>query len=153
QQLIKNSHLKLTLRQNVDDIPTEINAIAWRWSEYFPLPRYIDIAYKLKENTWNGEKSLQLELVGVRLAKDAPNIATQKAEFYYKERHYVCSLWEKVGELRIKNQEGNVLVIDLKNNTAISGKSRETAKSVDINTPAFSNLINAAFQSLNSVNN
>ncbi len=153
QQLIKNSHLKLTLRHNLDDIPTEINAIAWRWSDYFPLPRYLDIAYKLKENTWNGEKSLQLELVGVRLAKDAPNIATQKAEFSYKERHYVCSLWEKMGELRIKNQEGNVLVIDLKNHTGISGKSRETAQSVDINTTGFTNLINAAFQALNSVNN
>jgi single-stranded-DNA-specific exonuclease len=43
-----------------------IKAIAWRWGEYFPLPERVDIAYKLKQNDWQGNRTVELELVGVR---------------------------------------------------------------------------------------
>ncbi len=55
-------HLQLTFC----DGTKELRAIAWRWAVYSPLPRIVDIAYKLKENEWQGVKSIQLELVGVR---------------------------------------------------------------------------------------
>lgn len=55
-------HLQLTL----SDGTKELRAIAWRWAVYSPLPRIVDIAYKLKENEWQGVKSIQLELVGIR---------------------------------------------------------------------------------------
>ncbi|MGI0482555.1 single-stranded-DNA-specific exonuclease RecJ [Geminocystis sp. CENA526] len=63
QKLTKTGeHLQLTLIQ--DNV--EFKSIAWRWSEYYPLPPHVDIAYKLKENEWQGNKSIQLEILGAR---------------------------------------------------------------------------------------
>jgi single-stranded-DNA-specific exonuclease len=78
------AHLKLTVSQPVwancdspppslksncdSSVPSSIKAIAWRWGEYCPLPSPIDIAYRLRLNEWNGTKSIELELVGVRVA-------------------------------------------------------------------------------------
>lgn len=66
------AHLKLTLVEDRGTgIEQPIKAIAWRWGECYPLPSPIDIAYRLRLNEWNGEKSVELELVGVRLAQPA----------------------------------------------------------------------------------
>jgi single-stranded-DNA-specific exonuclease len=43
-----------------------IKAIAWRWGEYCPIPYCVDIAYKLKANHWQGNTTVELELVGIR---------------------------------------------------------------------------------------
>jgi single-stranded-DNA-specific exonuclease len=71
QRIVGQSHLKVTLSQDIktqDGGGTVFTAIAWRWAEYFPLPARIDVAYRLRENTWNGKTALELELMGVRLA-------------------------------------------------------------------------------------
>ncbi|MEM0980850.1 MAG: single-stranded-DNA-specific exonuclease RecJ, partial [Cyanobacteria bacterium P01_H01_bin.58] len=79
------SHLKLSVANAEGD--DAIEAIAWRWGDYCPLPNRIDIAYKLKLNEWQGNTKLQLELVGVRpptpmqpspvkQSRSAPAIAT-----------------------------------------------------------------------------
>jgi single-stranded-DNA-specific exonuclease len=57
-------HLQATLAHH----NISLKAIAWRWHQYFPLPPIVDIAYQLKENEWQGEKSIQLELIGIRQA-------------------------------------------------------------------------------------
>ena len=57
------AHLKLKV---ADDAGHQLEAIAWRWGSYCPLPDRLDIAYKLKLNEWRGNTTLQLELVGVR---------------------------------------------------------------------------------------
>ncbi|MGB3203183.1 MAG: single-stranded-DNA-specific exonuclease RecJ [Nodosilinea sp.] len=59
-------HLKLLLGDAGGDVT--IKAIAWRWGEYYPLPDRLDVAYKLKQNEWQGTTSVELELVGVRPA-------------------------------------------------------------------------------------
>lgn len=66
-----SDHLKLTLAQSDSDSgeKTVIKAIAWRWGMYHPLPRDIDIAYKIRLNEWKGRRSVEIELVGVRPAK------------------------------------------------------------------------------------
>ena len=64
QKTVGKGHLKLELAQG--DSETSIGAIAWRWGEYFPLPSPLDLAYKLGENEWQGQVSLQLEVVGAR---------------------------------------------------------------------------------------
>jgi len=46
----------------------ELEAVAWRWASYLPLPETVDIAYKLQENIYQGKRSLQLSLEGVRPA-------------------------------------------------------------------------------------
>ncbi|MDB9528044.1 single-stranded-DNA-specific exonuclease RecJ [Oscillatoria sp. CS-180] len=57
------AHLKLKVAEDEGDA---VEAIAWRWGRYCPLPGRLDIAYKLKLNEWQGNTSIQLELVGVR---------------------------------------------------------------------------------------
>jgi len=61
-------HLKLTLSQGWDQ-RASIKAIAWNWGQYYPLPEQVDVAYRLRENQWNGETSLELELVGIQPAQ------------------------------------------------------------------------------------
>lgn len=64
-----NAHLKLTVAHSVGEgEPAVIKAIAWRWGEYYPLPRVLDIAYKLRLNEWKGQQNVELEVVGVRPA-------------------------------------------------------------------------------------
>ncbi|MGK7904484.1 MAG: single-stranded-DNA-specific exonuclease RecJ [Hormoscilla sp.] len=71
QKIVNKGHLKLTLGQQIG-METKIReAIAWRWGEYFPLPARVDIAYKLRENNYNGDRSVELELIGVRLPDDS----------------------------------------------------------------------------------
>ncbi|HEY9888348.1 MAG TPA: single-stranded-DNA-specific exonuclease RecJ, partial [Candidatus Obscuribacterales bacterium] len=57
------AHLKLVVAAEGE---AGMEAIAWRWGGYCPLPDRLDIAYKLKLNEWQGNRTLQLELVGVR---------------------------------------------------------------------------------------
>jgi len=64
------AHLKLTI---ADERGTSFEAIAWRWGDYCPLPHRLDIAYKLKLNEWQGNTSIQLELVGVRPPTEIPS--------------------------------------------------------------------------------
>ena len=59
------AHLKLAVAEENGET---LEAIAWRWGSYCPLPNRVDIAYKLKLNEWQGKITLQLELIGVRPA-------------------------------------------------------------------------------------
>jgi single-stranded-DNA-specific exonuclease RecJ len=69
-------HLKLVLGEAKGK--ATIKAIAWRWGEYYPLPDRLDVAYKLKQNEWQGTTTVELELVGVRSAESStPGQATQ----------------------------------------------------------------------------
>jgi single-stranded-DNA-specific exonuclease len=62
QSVVGKNHIKMI----VGDGSSTKRAIAWRWAEYCPLPTPLDIAYKLRKNTWNGEENIELEIVGVR---------------------------------------------------------------------------------------
>ncbi|MBW4543891.1 MAG: single-stranded-DNA-specific exonuclease RecJ [Symplocastrum torsivum CPER-KK1] len=148
QKIVGKGHLKLTLSQ--DNQPTKITAVAWRWGEYFPLPSRVDIAYKLKENTWNGNTNIELELVGIRLPTSVltPTVPPKKAEFYHNERHYTCSLYESLSELRIRNAEGKVLAIQKGQRIGLLGARREDAKEVDVTKPHYYQLIKAATHAL-----
>ncbi|HEY9847316.1 MAG TPA: DHHA1 domain-containing protein, partial [Candidatus Caenarcaniphilales bacterium] len=65
----ERSHLKLTLSQHSPQSQTKtIKAIAWHWGQYYPLPHQVDVAYRLRKNSWQGKTNLELELVGIRLA-------------------------------------------------------------------------------------
>ena len=150
QQIIGKGHIKITL--STDGI-TKIKAIAWRWRDYYPLPPRIDIAYKLRENTWNGNTAIELELVGVRVA--IPQVcfsplAPHSAKFDYKQRHYTCGFFptNSLLELRIKNDVGKVLAIQSGQNTGLVGTRRENATSVDLSQPKIYNLVCAALKAL-----
>ncbi|MGB3512376.1 MAG: DHH family phosphoesterase [Microcoleaceae cyanobacterium] len=148
QKIVGKGHIKLTLIQG-----EIIQAIAWRWGDYFPLPSVVDIAYQLRENTWNGQTNLQLELVGIRLPIEiSTNQATspKKAEFSYSSRPYTCSISQvgDVQELRIRNSRGEVLAIQQGKKIGLLGKSRKDAKQVDVSESRFYHLIKAAMNAL-----
>ncbi len=158
QKIVGKDHIKLTLSQDyrsdnqITALPT-VEAIAWRWGDYFPLPTQLDIAYKLATNDWQGQTSLQLEILGVRLPEVNTVITRKKqkvAEFYYQDRQYSCSLSHNGSqpELRIRNTEGKVLAIQPGQNTGLLGKNRQSAKIVDISEPFYYHLIRAACHAL-----
>ena len=155
-------HIKLTVTQEKDlssevsnSTPVQMKAIAWRWREYFPLPPRIDIAYRLRENTWNGNTNIELELIGVRLPNQ-PQIlfplirTTAIIPFEYKQRRYTCGVFpiDNSLELRIKNTEGKVLAIESGNFTGLLGNSRKDATQIDIFQPHYYDLVRAAIQAL-----
>lgn len=155
QQIVGKGHIKLTLSQDIGTQPSKIKAIAWRWRDKFPLPPRVDIAYRLRENIFNGNTTIELELLGVRLPTQShlflPSpTAPLKAVFDYKQRHYICGLFPKASlqELRIKNPEGKVLAIELGQTTGLLGSKREDATKVDLSTPYFYNLVQAALSAL-----
>jgi single-stranded-DNA-specific exonuclease len=65
----ESQHLRLTLGQRTHpDLPLQqFRAIAWQWGRYFPLPAKLEIAYRLRDNTWRDQTNLELELLGARL--------------------------------------------------------------------------------------
>jgi single-stranded-DNA-specific exonuclease len=162
QQIVGKGHIKLTLTQTHGfklgmhgDAPVQIKAIAWRWREYFPLPPRVDIAYRLRENTWNGNNTIELELVGARLSTQSHFFFPYptnplKTVFEYKQRRYTCGFFktDSAPELRIKNSEGIVLVIEPGKTIGLLGSKREDAKQVDLSQPHFYNLIQAALNAL-----
>jgi single-stranded-DNA-specific exonuclease len=153
QRLIGKGHLRLTLtEEDADSLkrPTRLlQAIAWRWGTYYPLPTQVDIAYRLRLNEWQGEVSIQLELVGVRSA--SKTATGQAQEFYYDDRRYTCTLiqTQTSPELRIRNDVGKLLVVQQGQRTALLGTSYRDAKSVDVCQAPYYQIIKAAVQTLN----
>ncbi|MEG4851354.1 DHH family phosphoesterase [Microcoleus sp. B5-D4] len=148
----KGGHVKLTATQD-GNVSASVKAIAWRWGEYFPLPRRVDIAYRLRENSFNGKTSVELELLGVRLPANAATSRLPrfgKVEFDYCDRTYSCSLSPagSIEELRIRNSQGQVLAVAPGQNIGLLGNSRKDAREVDVSLPFFENLIQTAKHAL-----
>jgi single-stranded-DNA-specific exonuclease len=109
EQRITNSgnHLQLVL----NDRSNTLKGIAWFWSHYFPLPPLIDLAYQLKENEWNGEKTIQLEVIGAR--KFQSKLTQNEKIFNYQGREYICFFVKSSNQLKIKNDRGKELQVIL----------------------------------------
>ncbi|BAY16847.1 single-stranded-DNA-specific exonuclease RecJ [Anabaenopsis circularis NIES-21] len=160
QQIVGKGHIKVTLAQTINDQQYIIKAIAWRWRDYFPLPQRVDVAYKLRENTFNGNTKIELELLGVRLTTVATQIFytalpnSLRTTFEYKQRQYTCGIYQNnsLPELRIKNPEGKILVMHPERIIGLLGTSRENAMEVDISQPQYDSIIQAALQALSYIN-
>ncbi|WP_315788114.1 single-stranded-DNA-specific exonuclease RecJ [Fischerella sp. JS2] len=155
QQTVGKGHIKLTVAQTLDQQQFKIKAIAWRWRDYFPLPQRIDIAYKLRENHFDGNTTIELELVGARLASQSHSPftffpATSKAAFEYNQRQYTCGIYQNgsLAELRIKNPDGKVLAIGQGQTVGLLGNNRQDAKEVDISQSHYDGIIQAALRAL-----
>ena len=149
------AHLKLVLQE--ENCAAEIKAIAWRWGEYCPLPKKLDIAYKLQENHWQGMSNIELEIIGVRVSREIRKMGktrdveglnisdkVKKAKFNYKGKTYACSLWQSLNELRIKNPQGKVLAVTKGDRIGLLGTTRDNAQSVDVTQPHYYQLIKTA---------
>lgn len=157
QQTVGKGHIKLTVAQTIDQQQFKIKAIAWRWRDYFPLPQRIDIAYKLRENHFDGNTTIELELVGARLPSQSYSPftffpAASKAAFEYNQRQYTCGIYQNgcLPELRIKNPDGKVLAIGQGQTVGLLGNNRQDAKEVDISQSQYDGIIQAALRALGS---
>ncbi|MHC5856051.1 single-stranded-DNA-specific exonuclease RecJ [Nostoc sp.] len=155
QKIVGKGHIKLTIAQTIDNQEYKIKAIAWRWGDYFRLPPRVDVAYKLRENYFNGNTTIELELIGVRLPIQlqqffaSPPIQSS-TNFEYNQRQYTCGFYKNgiEAELRIKNSEGKVLAMQPGHIIGLLGTNRQNAKEVDISQPQYDNIIQAALQAL-----
>jgi single-stranded-DNA-specific exonuclease len=154
QQIVGKNHLKLTLVE--DDSAVEFKAIAWRWGEYFPLPNRLDFAYKLKENHWNGNANLELEIVGVRLpeseiiTKEVSPLQSVSTEFYFNGRIYTCSLLNSSTELKIINDRGKALLVGKGKKVGVLGINTDNSQGVDVTKPPYYQLVKAALKAINN---
>lgn len=97
QRQLRGGHLQLSLEQN----GARQRAVAWRWGGEGPVPDRIDVAFRLRCDSWQGQERLQLELVGLR-PSGSGEVMLQR-----QHRLYRC---RRVGEgLTIRNQEGREL--------------------------------------------
>ncbi|WP_026104204.1 single-stranded-DNA-specific exonuclease RecJ [Anabaena sp. PCC 7108] len=159
QKIVGKGHIKLTVAQTIDDQQYKIKAIAWRWGDYFPLPARVDVAYKLRENDFNGNTTIEMELIGVRLPSQfsiffTPPTTKLRANFEYKQRQYTCGIYKNdIGsELRVKNSEGKVLVMQPGDNIGLLGINRQDAQKVNLFLPQYDGIIQAAVQALSVLN-
>jgi single-stranded-DNA-specific exonuclease len=111
QKIVGKGHLKFTV--DTPEFPKGLKAIAWRFGDYFPLPKYLDIAYKLKENNWKDSRSIELEVISIRLPSSEPTY-----KFNYQERDYTCSISSDRSRLTIVNSQSNTLVVNKGEKTA-----------------------------------
>jgi single-stranded-DNA-specific exonuclease len=140
QKIVGKGHLKFTV--DTPEFPKGIKAIAWRFGDYFPLPRYLDIAYKLKENNWKDTRAIELEVISVRLP-----VAAQTCKFNYQERDYDCSMSPDKARLTIVNSQGQALVVNKGQKVAELFGAR-AVESIDITKPYYFQLIKTAMQVL-----
>ncbi len=69
-KIVKEAHLKFVVKQN----ETVLNGIGFNMADKFPLlmnSKPVNIVFKIEENVWNGNKSLQLMVVDVRSAENS----------------------------------------------------------------------------------
>jgi single-stranded-DNA-specific exonuclease len=145
QKMIGKGHLKLTIHDETLMNGQKFQAIAWRWGDYYPLPNRLDIAYRLRTNEWNGELSLELELVGARLPTSTPG-----TEFIHNDRSYICNLTctGSSKELRIHNGDGRVLIVQQGQRIGTLSKGWQEALQVDVSKAPYFSIIKAALSAL-----
>ena len=140
QKIVGKGHLKFTV--DTPEFPQGIKAIAWRFCDYFPLPKYLDIAYKLKENNWKDSRAIELEVISVRLP-----VAAQTYKFNYQERDYNCSMSDDKERLTIVNSQGRALVVN-KGQKVAELIGLKQSESIDITKPYYFQLIKTAMKVL-----
>ncbi len=142
QKIIGNNHLKLLLAQNDGK---QFQAVAWRFGAYYPLPKQLDIAYKLSKNSWNGQNNIQLEIVGMRIPSSIDEELQSTFEFNGKQ--YICSIKDK--KLKIKNLKGKTLSIYKGEKYGLLENSHENIKTIDITHQPYYTIVKMALNSLN----
>jgi single-stranded-DNA-specific exonuclease len=141
QKIVGKGHLKFTV--NTPEFLQGIKAIAWRFGDYSPLPPYLDIAYKLKENNWRDTRNIELEVISVRLPT-----AEKTYTFNYQQRDYSCSVSPDRSQLKIFNTQGQTLVVNRGHKVAELIVETQPVKSVDITQPYYFQLVKAAMETL-----
>jgi single-stranded-DNA-specific exonuclease len=67
-KVVKDNHIRFVLQQGT----AKITGIGFHMAEKMPLleaGKAVDVVFKLDENEWNGEKTLQLKVIDVRISE------------------------------------------------------------------------------------
>jgi single-stranded-DNA-specific exonuclease len=67
-KVVKENHIRFVLQQGT----AKITGIGFNMAEKMPLleaGKAVDVVFKLDENEWNGEKSLQLKVIDIRITQ------------------------------------------------------------------------------------
>ena len=83
QRELRGGHLQLTLAQGQG----RIRAMAWRWQGPKHQPAVVDVAYRLRNNRWQGEERLQLEVVALRASGGEEICLQRRQRLYWCRRH------------------------------------------------------------------
>jgi len=132
----EGTHLQLQVQS--EGMARSLKAIAWRWGEYHPLPEQVDIAYKLSENVWKGERSLQLEILGVRPA----TAAATWIELDHGGRRY--RVQRQGTAIRLVNAQEQTLHVPAGASTAWLSDPSGDRRELDLNQPFLQGLLAAA---------
>jgi single-stranded-DNA-specific exonuclease len=148
QKRIGKGHIKLIVSQD-EGMPEarKFTAIAWRWGDYYPLPNHLDLAYRLRTNDWNGEVSLELELVGAR----KPAAIATPVDFWHNDRAYTCEVLQHTTgkQLRICNGQGKELIIQQGQPMGTLNQDQREPTSVSVCKPSpYYEVIKAALSAL-----
>jgi single-stranded-DNA-specific exonuclease len=99
QKLLRGGHLQLQLAQG----EATLRAMAWRWDDPTPVPALVDVAYRLRLDSWQGEQRLQLEVVALRSSLTGAS-GQGEVVLRRRERTYWCRRQD--GGLVIRNAAG-----------------------------------------------
>ena len=94
---MNGGHLSVLIEQG----DVQRRGIAWRWDSSQPVPDHCDLAFRITENSWKGERRLQLEIKAIR--QHSPRVSLR-----YGKRDYVAERSSDDGIL-IRNSAGETL--------------------------------------------
>lgn len=84
QKILRGGHLQLTLSQG----GARIQAMAWRWEGMDSLPSKVDVAFRLRQDSWQGHQRFMLDLAAIRPShQDEDGVVLLRGD-----RHYRCAL-------------------------------------------------------------
>jgi single-stranded-DNA-specific exonuclease len=96
-RLLRGGHLSLELAAAVGSI----NAIAWRWPAELPPEGNLDLAFRLREDHWQGQPRIQLDIEALRPSQGKVVMLWRRQRCYHCERNGL--------QLLIRNPEGKEL--------------------------------------------
>ena len=96
-RLVNGGHLSVLIEQG----DVQRRGIAWRWDSSQPVPDHCDLAFRITENSWKGERRVQLEIKAIR--QHSPRVSLR-----YGNRDYVAERASEDGIL-IRNSAGETL--------------------------------------------
>ena len=82
QRLLRGGHLQLQLSQD----GVQRRAMAWRWTGEPSVPRWVDVAFRLRMNRWQGKQELQLEVEGLRASGNGLVVLRRRDRTYWCRR-------------------------------------------------------------------
>ena len=96
-RVVTGGHLSLMVQQG----SVQRRGISWRWDPTQPVPERCDLAYRINENSWKGERRLQLDVKAIRHH-------SSRVSLRLGPRHYLAER-TSAGDVLLSNEAGETL--------------------------------------------